>query len=69
LVGTTLVLPLIGAAGLAYTVAASLLGMALLGAAWRVWRYPGKKVSWMMYKWSSMYLVLIFGALVVDSLL
>jgi len=69
LVATTLLLPLIGAAGPVYAVAAGALGAVLLAAAWRVWRVPGNKVAWTMYRWSSMYLMFIFAALVADSLL
>ncbi|MFH1186471.1 MAG: heme o synthase [Chloroflexota bacterium] len=69
LVGSTLLLPLVGAAGVVYTIAAALLGALLLAVAWRVWRVPGNKVAWTMYRWSSMYLMFIFMALVVDSLM
>ena len=69
LVATTLVLPLLGAAGVLYAIAAALLGVGILVAAWRVWTIPGNKVAWSMYRWSSMYLVLIFAALMADSLL
>jgi len=69
LVGTTLLLPLVGAAGLLYSVSAVVLGMLLLVAAWRVWTIPGNKVAWTMYRWSSMYLMFIFAALVADSVL
>lgn len=69
LVGTTLILPLIGAAGAVYLGAAAMLGVLLLVAAWRVWRVPGNRVAWSMYRWSSMYLMFIFAALVLDSLL
>ncbi|HET6845223.1 MAG TPA: heme o synthase, partial [Anaerolineales bacterium] len=69
LVATTLVLPLVGAAGVVYAIAAALLGAAILFAAWRVWKIPGNKVAWAMYRWSSIYLVLIFVALMADSLI
>jgi protoheme IX farnesyltransferase len=69
LVGTTLVLPLVGAAGAVYAISASVLGLLLLAAAWRVWTIPGNKVAWSMYRWSSMYLMFIFAALVADSVL
>jgi protoheme IX farnesyltransferase len=69
LVGTTLALPLVGAAGTVYAISASVLGLLLLAAAWRVWTIPGNKVAWTMYRWSSMYLMLIFAALVADSVL
>lgn len=68
LVPATLLLPLVGAAGALYTAAAILLGSGLLLAAWRVWTRPGNKVAWTMYRWSSMYLMLIFLAIAADSL-
>lgn len=68
LVGTTLLLPAIGAAGTLYFVAAGILGIGLIRTAWRVWRIPGNKTAWTMYRWSSLYLMLIFVALVVDVL-
>ena len=67
LVGTTLLLPIIRATGIVYLVSAVLLGLSLIYAAWRVWRIPGNKVAWTMYRWSSMYLAFIFLALVVDA--
>jgi protoheme IX farnesyltransferase len=67
LVGTSLLLPIIGATGIIYMVSASLLGISLLIAAWRVWKRPGNKVAWTMYRWSSMYLLFIFVALMIDA--
>jgi protoheme IX farnesyltransferase len=67
LVGASLLLPIIGATGTVYMVAASLLGISLLVAAWRVWKRPGNKVAWTMYRWSSMYLLFIFVALMIDA--
>ena len=69
LVATTLILPVLGAAGVLYAVAAALLGAGILVAAWRVWTIPGNRVAWIMYRWSSMYLLLIFVALMADSIL
>jgi protoheme IX farnesyltransferase len=68
LVATTLALPLAGAAGAVYAIAAALLGAGILVAAWRVWTTPGNKVAWAMYRWSSIYLVLIFLAIMADAL-
>lgn len=67
LVGTTLLLPLIRATGAVYLISAVLLGLSLIYIAWRVWKFPGNKVAWTMYRWSSMYLAFIFLALVVDA--
>lgn len=69
LVGTSLALPLVGEAGMVYAISAGVLGLLLLAAAWRVWTIPGNKVAWTMYRWSSMYLMFIFAALVADSVL
>lgn len=69
LVGVSLLLPLINAAGNVYLFSAIVLGLLLIYAAWRVWRIPGNKVAWTMYRWSSMYLAFIFLALMVDALM
>jgi protoheme IX farnesyltransferase len=68
LVGVSLLLPLIKATGNVYLVSALVLGLLLVYAAWRVWKVPGNKVAWTMYRWSSMYLALIFLALMIDAL-
>jgi protoheme IX farnesyltransferase len=67
LVGTTLLLPLIRATGTVYLISAVVLGALLIYAAWRVWKVPGNKVAWTMYRWSSMYLAFIFLALMIDA--
>jgi protoheme IX farnesyltransferase len=67
LVGTTLLLPIIRATGIVYLISAIVLGLMLIFAAWRVWKVPGNKVAWTMYRWSSMYLAFIFLALVIDA--
>ena len=67
LVATTLVLPVAHVTGVVYLASASVLGLMLLIAAWRVWRTPGDKVAWTMYRWSSLYLMLIFVALIMDA--
>jgi len=69
LVLVTLLLPLFKFAGIIYLISALVLGGFLLYAAWRVWRVGGNKVSWTMYRWSSMYLAFIFLALIVDAVL
>jgi protoheme IX farnesyltransferase len=50
-------------------VSAIVLGAILLYAAWRVWREGGNKLAWRMYRYSSMYLALLFAALMVDALI
>ncbi len=67
LVAVTLLLPLLKMAGALYLVSAILLGLALIYAAWRLWRVPGNKVAWRMYRWSSIYLAFIFLALMLDA--
>jgi protoheme IX farnesyltransferase len=69
LVATTMLLPLVGAAGIIYFVAASILGFSLLRAAWKVWTVPGNRSAWSMYRWSSLYLMFIFVAIVADAVL
>jgi len=69
LVGVTLLMAFLNLAGSIFLVAALLLGGMLISAAWRVWRKGGNKLAWRMYRYSSMYLALIFVALMVDALL
>ena len=69
LVAVTLLLPILNLAGTFYLVASIVLGGALLYAAWAVWQKGGNKLAWRMYKWSSSYLVFIFLAIVIDSVI
>jgi len=69
LVAVTMLLPILNLAGNLYLVASIILGGALLYAAWAVWKQGGNKVAWRMYKWSSSYLVFIFIAIMIDSVL
>jgi protoheme IX farnesyltransferase len=69
LVIVTLLLPILNLAGTFYLVSSLILGGALLYAAWMVWRQGGNKLAWRMYKWSSSYLVFIFVAIMIDSVL
>ncbi|MCK4900351.1 MAG: heme o synthase, partial [Anaerolineales bacterium] len=69
LVVLTLILPLFGLGGSVYLIGASLLGVWLLFAAWKVWKQGGNKVAWKMYRYSSMYLLFLFAVLMVDALL
>jgi len=68
LVAVTFLLPLINYTGLVYLISAAVLGGLLLYYAWRVYKNEGNKVAWMMYRYSSMYLMFLFLALVVDAL-
>ena len=70
LVALTMLLPLAGLGdGGLYLVAAATLGAGLGVFAWRLWRSGGNLNAYRMYRYSSMYLALIFAALVVDTLL
>lgn len=68
LVAVTFLLPLIGYTGAVYLLSAILLGAILLYYAWRVYKNEGNKVAWMMYRYSSMYLMFLFLSLMVDAL-
>ena len=67
LIAVTLLLPIFNLAGTVYLVSAIVLGGFLLYAAFQVWRVGGNKVAWTMYRWSSMYLMFIFLALMIDA--
>lgn len=69
LVVLTLILPVFGLGGSVYLIGASLLGLWLLFAAWKVWKHGGNKVAWKMYRYSSMYLAFWFVVLMVDVLI
>ncbi len=69
LVALTLLLPLFGLGGSLYLIGAALLGLWLIGAAYRVWKGQGNKVAWKMYRYSSMYLAFLFLVMMVDAVL
>lgn len=69
LVALTLLLPLFGMAGALFLFSAAILGAWLILAAWKLWSVGGNKIAWRMYRYSSMYLALLFAALVVDALI
>jgi protoheme IX farnesyltransferase len=69
LVGITLLAPIAGLAGVVYLAGAILLGAALIAVAWRLWRDYSPKLAWRMYRWSSMYLLLLFVWMMVDALI
>ncbi|KAA3644083.1 MAG: protoheme IX farnesyltransferase [Chloroflexi bacterium] len=69
LVALTLLMPLFGMAGSVFLIAALILGMWILHAAYRVWHIGGNKVAWKLYRYSSMYLAFLFVALIVDALM
>ena len=67
LVTVTLLLPIFKFTGSIYLISALVLGGSLIYTAWKVWKVPGNKVAWKMYRWSSMYLAFIFLALMLDA--
>lgn len=68
LVALTLLMPLVNLTGHLFLLVALTLGGGLIYAAWRVLCLPGNRPAYQMYRMSSMYLALIFLALVVDVL-
>ena len=67
LIAVTLLLPIFNLAGMIYLISALVLGGFLFYAAWQVFKVGGNKVAWTMYRWSSMYLMFIFLAIVIDA--
>ena len=67
LIAVTLLLPIFNLAGMIYLISALVLGGFLLYAAWQVFKVGGNKVAWTMYRWSSLYLMFIFLAIVIDA--
>ena len=57
-----------GVAGMLYLAAAALLGAGFIVCAILLMRNDANRVAWRLYKYSSLYLALIFAALVVDRL-
>jgi protoheme IX farnesyltransferase len=68
LVALTLLLPGIGLANALFLVAALALGAIFIYQAWGLLRSGGRKRAWALYRYSSVYLALIFGAMVADVL-
>jgi len=69
LVAVTFLLPIFNYTGGVYLVSALILGLILLYFAWQVYRTEGNKIAWRMYRYSSMYLMFLFFALMVDALM
>ncbi len=69
LVALSLSMSIFQFAGNVYLISALVLGAGLLIAAWRVYRTDSTKIAWQMYRYSSMYLMFLFLALVVDALM
>jgi protoheme IX farnesyltransferase len=68
LVALTLLLPGIGVTQAVFLPAALGLGAVFLFRAWRLLRSGGRQHAWALYRYSSVYLALIFAAMVVDVL-
>lgn len=68
-VALTLLLPVARLGGWLFVVAAATLGAGLVLTAWTLWRQGGNRNAWRMYRFSSLYLALLFGALVLDTFL
>lgn len=68
LVALSLLLTPARVAGLVYFVSAAVLGLGFLALALRLYRTPSNKLAHQLYKYSSYYLLLVFAALVADSL-
>ena len=68
LVALTLLLPLAGVGGALFLIAAVPLGLGFVVFAWRLWKHGGNRPAYGLYRYSSMYLALLFAALVVDTL-
>jgi len=68
LVALTLLLPVLNMAGTVYLVSALALGLWLIATAWSVYKQGGNKTAWKMYRYSSMYLMFLMIAMVVDVL-
>jgi protoheme IX farnesyltransferase len=66
LVGLTLLAPVLRLTGGFFLVSALGLGGYFVYQAWRVLRTEGNKNAWLLYRYSSMYLMLLFAALCVD---
>ncbi len=69
LVALTLLFPVFGLGKALYAVLAAVLGLWLLGAAYRLWKGNGNKTAWKMYRYSNMYLAFLLFALMADRLL
>lgn len=69
LVALSLLLTVIGAMGWIYLVSAILLGLPFLRYAWGIYRVGDQANIWGLYKYSLLYLALLFAAMVVDRVI
>ncbi len=68
LVGVSLLLPLWSDAGVIYAASAAVLGAVFLYYAVSLWRQSSGKKSWALFRYSILYLALLFAAIAVDGL-
>lgn len=66
--GITLLLTPLHAMGIIYLGLALLFGAIFLRYAWDVWREGGQKHIWGLYKYSLLYLALLFAAMILDRM-
>jgi protoheme IX farnesyltransferase len=69
LIAVTVLPTAIGSLGWIYLVGALLLGVKFLQDAWAVWRVGDQAAIWGLYKYSLLYLALLFAVMVADRLL
>lgn len=67
LIALSLMLPVASVGSLMFFALALILGSILFYYAWVLWRRGGINLAWKLYRYSSVYLALIFGALVLDT--
>ena len=68
-VAVSLTLFLTGSVGVLYLIAAAFFGAVFLWLAWKQLRQPSARAAMIMFRYSTTYLALIFGAMVADRLL
>jgi len=68
LVGVSILMPLLHLAGTIFLISSVALGLWIISTAWKVYKGEGNKMAWKMYRYTSMYLLFIFLALVIDAL-
>jgi protoheme IX farnesyltransferase len=66
LIALSALLTVIGAMGWVYLVSALALGVPFMRYAWDIWRKGDQASIWGMYKYSLLYLALLFAAMVID---
>ncbi|HSR47914.1 MAG TPA: heme o synthase [Anaerolineales bacterium] len=69
LVAVTLLLPGLGMMGLFFFLAAAVLGSLFVWRAWTLFKRGGRRHAWALYRYSSVYLALLFAAMVGDVIL